>query len=623
MNILVFNAGSASVKFAIFSLPGNDTSLIEGEFERFTQGQCTLRYRLGVAPNKVVERSEPVADIDAAIARIPALLKEWELTNVDAIGHRVVHGGAHYAAPVRINDTVVQHIEQCTPLAPLHNPANLRAIALSRSLWPRLPQVAVFDTAFHQTVPDYAATYAVPQAWRDKGVRRYGFHGISHQYIAERIAQEWPANNAALRLISCHLGNGASVCAIQNGVSVDTSMGMTPMEGLVMGTRCGDIDPGLTGYLARELGMKAQDIEQQLYHHSGMQALAGSHDLRDIEQQAAAGHQGAQLALQVFAYRVRKYIGAYAAALGGVDAIAFTGGIGENAAAMRQRICQDLGFLGVLVDAQTNATVPLSPIHVAPIHAAGSKVKILVIPAQEQWMIAKQVANLLQTEPGSSPPSPSVPALAASTSSPVHSVPAVRIPVAVSARHVHLSQAAVEALFGAGYLLHKEHDLRQPNSWAAKETVTLVGPKGSIASVRVLGPTRAQTQIEVSQTDAYTLGLDVPLRASGQLNDTPSVLLRGSHGDVTTCGIIVAARHIHMHPHDAAALGLQDGALVEVSLGSAERKVVFGHTLVRVSAQFATEMHIDTDEANAAGIRFQTQAELVRNGIHHGHITQP
>jgi acetate kinase len=609
MNILVFNAGSASVKFAIFSLPGNDTSLVEGEFERFAQGQCTLRYRLGMAPNKVVERSEPLGDIDAAIARIPALLAEWGHTDVDTIGHRVEHGGARYAAPVRINDTVVQHIEQCTPLAPLHNPANLRAIALSRSLWPTLPQVAVFDTAFHQTVPDYAATYAIPQAWRDKGVRRYGFHGISHQYIAEQVAQAWPANHAALRLISCHLGNGASVCAIQNGVSVDTSMGMTPLEGLVMGTRCGDIDPGLTGYLARELGMKAQDIEQQLYHHSGMQALAGSHDLRDIEQQAAAGHQGAQLALQVFAYRVRKYIGAYAAALGGVDAIAFTGGIGENAAAMRQRICQGLGFLGVLVDEQANAAAQLHHTTAVQIQAPFSRVKLIVMRTREQWMIARQVTQLLQADATTLPPSSA------------YALPTIPIPVAVSARHVHLSDAAVEALFGTGYVLQKDRDLRQPNSWAAKETVTLVGPKGSIASVRVLGPTRAQTQIEVSQTDAYTLGLDVPLRASGQLTDTPSVLLRGSLGEVTTTGIIVAARHIHMHPDDAANLGLQDGTLVDVSLGSAERRVVFGHTLVRVSAQFVTEMHIDTDEANAAGIRFQTQAELVRNGTHHGRIT--
>lgn len=600
MNILVFNAGSASVKFAVFDLPSSDTSIVEAEFEHFEQGQSNLHYRLGTASDTPIQRTEPLANIEAAIKRIPTLLQEWGIKSLDAIGHRVVHGGTRFTTPVRIDAVVMQHIKDCSPLAPLHNPANLLGIELSLSLWPTLPQIAVFDTAFHQTLPDYAATYAVPQDWRDQGVRRYGFHGISHQYIAWRVQQSVPDWTGDLRLISCHLGNGASVCAILNGVSIDTSMGMTPLEGLVMGTRCGDLDPGIQHYLMRTLGLTAAEIESQLYHLSGLKGLSGSHDLREVEKQAAAGAPHAELALQVFAYRTRKTIGAYAAALGGVDVLAFTGGIGEHADRMRERICQQLGYLGVHLNANANLGLRLNGYEVAAIHSDTARVKVLVTRTREQWLIAKQVASLLLAHPTS-------PA-------------AVTVPVAVSARHVHLSQAAVEALFGAGYALTKQHDLRQPGSWAAHETVTLIGPKGSINGVRVLGPTRAETQIEVSQTDAYTLGLDAPLRPSGQLTNTPSVVLRGSYGDLTTTGVIVAARHIHMHPDDAHKLELQDGTYVDVTIGNSPRGLVFSNTLVRISPQFITEMHIDTDEANAAGIRFQTQGELVCTDTHHGRI---
>jgi acetate kinase len=600
MKILVCNAGSASVKFGVFDTAGSGASLCAGEFERFVLGQCVLHYQLGGEDSPRQQRPEPLADIDAAIRHIPQLLTDWGMGAPDAIGHRVAHGGTAFVAAVSINTAVLEQIAQWTPLAPLHNPANVLAIEVCQAVWPALPQVAVFDTAFHQTLPDFASTYAVPQAWRDKGVRRYGFHGISHQYIAQRVAQECSPAAGELRLVSCHLGNGASLCAIHNGVSVDTSMGMTPLEGVAMGTRSGDVDPGMFHFLARELGLTPQDIEQQLYHHSGMHALAGSHDLRDIEQKAAEGDSAALLALQVFAYRVRKMIGAYAAAMGGVDVIAFTGGIGENSAMMRQRICQPLGFLGVYVDEKANHAVQLHPFAAPQIQTAAARVKVLVTRTREQWMIAKEVQALLQR-------TDTAKAL-------------MHIPVAVSARHVHLSQAAVEALFGAGYQLQKMHDLRQPGSWAAQETVELVGPKGSLASVRVLGPTRSQTQIEVSQTDAHRLGLKAPLRASGQLDDTPSVLLRGVGGTLQTSGLIVAARHIHMHPDDARAMGLQDGDCVKVTLGSAERALTFTNTLVRVSPKFVTEMHIDTDEANAAGVSYQTRGQLVRNGAHHADI---
>ncbi|MCF7981844.1 MAG: acetate/propionate family kinase, partial [Pseudomonadales bacterium] len=317
MKILVFNAGSSSLKFGIFDMTKEDNRVFKGEFERFNNGHCTLHYCAGGSQGIPGKRQEPLATLADAIHAVPAILKEFGYEDFVAVGHRVAHGGDRFQNAVAIDDEVLSFIESCTPLAPLHNPANLLAINLSRELWAERPQVAVFDTAFHHTIPDRAYTYAVPKEWRDKGLRRYGFHGTSHKYVGLRVAQELQRAITDLQIISCHLGNGASVCAINRGFSIDTSMGMTPLEGLVMGTRSGDVDPGLFAYLSRELGLNAELIEKQLYSASGLKALAGTEDMRDVEQMAAAGDPDAQLALNVYAYRVRKYIGAYAAAMGG------------------------------------------------------------------------------------------------------------------------------------------------------------------------------------------------------------------------------------------------------------------------------------------------------------------
>jgi len=526
------------------------------------------------------------------VQQVPAILRQYSHEVFDAVGHRVVHGGAGFKGPTLIDDSVEQAIAACSVLAPLHNPVALAAIRQCHTLWPALPQVAVFDTAFHQTMPPAAHTYAVPKAWRERGLRRYGFHGTSHHYVALRAAEALRKPLHELRLISCHLGNGASICAIGYGHSLDTSMGVTPMEGLVMGSRSGDIDPGAFSFLAREFGLDAAAVEQALNTESGLQALAGTNDMEAIEASAAAGDAEAQLALQVYAYRVRKYIGAYAAAMGGLDAVIFTGGIGENSADVRHRICERLGFLGLWLDADRNLVQAPADFSVAPLHADDSRVQVLVTRTNEQYMIAREAAALLERKA---------------------MVSGVRIPVAVSARHVHLSQTAVDALFGKGHQLQLDHKLSQPEGWAAKETLTLIGPKGSFADVRVLGPTRAATQIEVSRTDTFTLGIDAPLRPSGQLADTPTITLRGPNGDHDTDGLIVAARHIHMNPADAASLQLRDGDHVDIKVGSNERAVDFSHTLVRVKQGSVTEMHIDTDEANAAGIAVRTTGELVIN----------
>ncbi|MDR0780353.1 MAG: acetate/propionate family kinase [Pseudomonadales bacterium] len=601
MRVLVFNLGSSSLKFGIFDSALADNRIFKGEFADFQGEGCTLRYRVGGEHAGEYTRREAAMDLPGAIARVPAVLAEFGYAAFGALGHRVVHGGEWFQGATRIDAEVIARIEQCATLAPLHNPLALLGIRAAMALWPTLPQVAVFDTAFHHSIPDYAHTYAVPTLWRERGLRRYGFHGTSHHYVALRVAEALQRPLAELRLISCHLGNGASVCAISHGRSLDTSMGMTPMEGLVMGTRAGDVDPGIFAFLAREFGLDAAAVEQQLNGASGLYALTGTADLRHIEQRATSGEAQAQLALQLYAYRVRKYIGAYAAAMGGLDAVAFTGGIGENSADMRRRICERLEFLGLYLDGDRNRAPVLDNFAAPAIHALDSRVRVLVTQTNEQYMIAREVGLLLEPlllepqllEPQSPQPN------------------AVQIPVATSARHVHLSQNAVEALFGAGHHLTLERHLSQIEGWAAVETVELIGPKNSFSKVRVLGPVRPQTQIEISHTDTFTLGIDAPLRDSGVLDNTPLIRLRGPAGEITTPGLIVAARHIHLNTSDAERFGLCDGDRVDVKLAQGERAVSFANTLVRVKDTYVSEMHIDTDEANAAGLAQRTWGELL------------
>jgi acetate kinase len=591
MKILVFNAGSSSLKFGVFDLALADNRLFKGEFEDFNTSGSTLHLRCGGEAGVEQSRTEAAPDLQAAIARVPAILEEFGYAKFQAIGHRVVHGSTQFRAPTLISAEVISRIAECAALAPLHNPLALTGINTSRELWPALPQVAVFDTAFHQTIPDYAYTYAVPRHWREHGLRRYGFHGTSHHYVALRTAEALQRPLDELRIISCHLGNGASVCAISHGHSLDTSMGMTPMEGLVMGTRAGDVDPGIFSFLARECNLTLADLEQQLNNESGLKALAGTADLREIERLATEGNAEAQLAIHVYAYRVRKYIGAYAAAMGGVDAVVFTGGIGENSASMRRRICDRLEFLGLYIDGDRNHAPVLDNFAAPQINADDSRVRVLVTRTNEQYMIAREVKQLLER--------------GAPNAASFH------ISIAASARHVHLSQSAVEALFGKGHQLTLERALSQPEGWAAVETVELIGPKGTFTNVRVLGPARAATQIEVSRTDTFTLGIDAPLRDSGMLDNTPTVRLRGPAGEIMTNGLIVAARHIHLNTKDAVKLGLRDGDHVDVKVDQGERAISFANTRIRVKDSYVTEMHIDTDEANAAGITCRTSGKLI------------
>jgi acetate kinase len=310
-----------------------------------------------------------------------------------AIGHRVVHGGDRFAGPARIDDDVVDQIKALSPLAPLHNPASLVLIEAARRTFPDVPQVAVFDTAFHQTLPPRAHTYAVPDAWRrDLGVRRYGFHGTSHQYVSRRAAELLSRPPEDVNVIVLHLGNGASAAAIEAGRSVDTTMGLTPLEGLVMGTRSGDVDPALPAYLARTIGLGSQDVDTALNKESGLLALAGSNDLRDVEAAAADGDESARLALDVYCYRIRKYVGAYHAVLGHVDAVVFTAGVGENSAEVRARSLAGLDRLGLAVDPERNADKSREPRYISP---QGAETAVLVVPTDEEIEIADQALSVV------------------------------------------------------------------------------------------------------------------------------------------------------------------------------------------------------------------------------------
>ena len=588
MTILVVNSGSSSVKAALFSDDTEERLLTVG-IGGIGEPQGLLRINGDTSEMTVDSHNE-------AFALLFEMLNDYGkgMNTVTAVGHRVLHGGETMRAPTVVTDAVEIAISSMNPLAPLHNPVCLAGIRAARAALPECPHVAVFDTAFHATLPTRSRIYALPEeVTRKHSLRRFGFHGISHENVSQAAADALRTPLAQLRIISCHLGNGCSVTAVENGRSVDTSMGMTPLEGLVMGSRSGNIDPGIPIKLSRDAKYSADDLDTLLNRQSGLYGMTGSNDMREIESRAAAGDDSCRRAIQVFCHRARKYVGAFAAVMGGADVIVFTGGIGEGSAVVRHRIAQRLEFMGARLDEDKNRdAIPSSTQPVVDISDDCSRVKIFVIASDEEVAIARAVATTLRAglDTESFPP----------------------IPIAVSARHVHLDQATVEALFGAGHSLTPARDLSQPAQYAAQETVTLVGPRNRIESVRVLGPTRQGNQVEISRSDEFFLGIDAPVRASGDTANTPGITLIGSAGTVTLRnGVICALRHIHMHPRDAQRFHVKDGDSVEVAIDSDDRDLTFGDVLIRVSDRFRLEMHIDTDEANASGLHPHDSGSLM------------
>ena len=396
MNILVINAGSSSLKYQLFDMD-NESVTAKGLVERIGIGNSRLIHKPAGKDQFVIEK-----DIDSHVEAVKLVLDMLvhpehgvvsDMSQIDAVGHRVVHGGESFSESALINDGVIAAIKENSDLAPLHNPANLMGIEACRSVMPDTPMVAVFDTAFHQTMPKKSFLYALPlETYTKYKVRRYGFHGSSHRYVSAQAAEFLGKDIADLKIITCHLGNGSSIAAIDGGKSVDTSMGMTPLEGVPMGTRSGDIDPAIMEYLGGKLDMDLAQLTNYLNKKSGVYGLSGgiSSDYRDLFEAAGNGNADAQNALDAFAYRVRKYIGAYAASMGGVDVIVFTAGIGENNPKMRAMIMEGLEFLGTEIDADKNAQRSDCQV----ISTDSSKVKTMVIATNEELVIARDTKNL-------------------------------------------------------------------------------------------------------------------------------------------------------------------------------------------------------------------------------------
>jgi acetate kinase len=600
MKLLVINCGSSSLKYNLFDTE-IDAKSVHGIIERIGEDRgmkLTHRSQGGVS-----ERDLPPGSHREAFG---AMMEELtsngpgpslSLSEIGAVGHRVVHGGDRFAGPELITNSVLQEIENLSALAPLHNPVNLAGIREAQRVLPSVPHIAVFDTSFHQTLPPYAYLYGLPyEYYEQKHIRRYGFHGMSHAYVSLKASEFLKRPFNKLEIVSCHLGNGASVCAIDHGRSIDTSMGFTPVDGLIMGTRCGDIDPAILIHLMRTEGIDVDDLDRLINKQSGLKGLSGvSNDMREIERAAQGGNHQALLATKTFCYQVRKYIGAYGAAIGGLDALIFTGGIGQGSAGVRSLACQRLDYMGISIDEDLNREASGFG-QVIDISKKDAAVRVLVVPTDEERMIARETLRVIDRR---------------YVNSIIRKQEHAPVPIEVSAHHVHLSREHVDSLFGTGHHLTAVNALSQPGQYSCKEQVDLIGTKGRVERVRVLGPVRRETQIEISMTEQFKLGLQPPIRESGDLKDSPGITIQGSKGSVKLPnGVICALRHIHMSPEDALTFGLRDKDRVRVRVQGG-RDLTFGDVLIRIHPDFKIAMHIDTDEANAANIRTGMIGQIV------------
>lgn len=397
MKILVLNCGSSSIKYALYNMD-DQSVMTSGGAERVGLDGAFVKVKLANGEKKQIMHDMP--EHTEGVKFIFSLLTDPEigviksLKEINAVGHRMVHGGEKFAKSVVITPEVIKAFEEVSDLAPLHNPANLKGIRAVEELMPGLPQVGVFDTAFHQTMPQYSYMYALPyEVYEKYGVRRYGFHGTSHRYVSARVCEFLGVDYTKQRIITCHIGNGGSLAAVKNGKCMDTTMGLTPLEGIMMGTRSGDVDGGAVTFLQKKLGLNPDQMSDLLNKKSGVSGISGvGSDMRDLEAAVAAGNERAKLATDMYNYKIKKYVGAFAAAMGGVDIIVFTAGVGENQASMRAEVCRDMEFMGVKVDEALNATIRGKE---AVISTPDSKVKVVVIPTDEELMIASDTAALV------------------------------------------------------------------------------------------------------------------------------------------------------------------------------------------------------------------------------------
>lgn len=541
------------------------------------------------------ERTEPLAVRDHRQALEQALNflagpggAGVDLSALSAVGHQVLYGSARYGSAVVVDDEVRAEIGRAGFDAGEHQ-ARLLALDLARERLAGVPQVAVFDTAFFANLPQLAQLYALPlRYFKERGVRRLGFFGLSHKFALFQAAAYLERPSEWLKVVTVHLGNGTSLAAIDHGRPVDTSMGLTPFEGPPMAVRSGDLDPGLLLYLMREEGLDAAAAARLIGEQSGLSGLAGvAGDIQDVLEAAERGHEGAQLSVQVYCHRVRKAVGAMVASLGGCDALVFTGGAGSTEPGIRTRICQGLGHLGIVLDAAANARGLSDGQEVTAVDHEASRVRVLVVRPDEARMLARETVRALGRE---------------DIDQRLRSGRQRPIPIGVSAHHVHLTREHVEVLFGPGHRLTQKTPLYQSGEFACEEMVDLVGPRGRVERVRVLGPERKQSQVEISRTEEFKLGIDAPIRDSGDLDGTPGITLVGPAATLPLRqGVICARRHIHMSPAEAEELGLRDRDVVRVRI-EGPRSLTFGDVLIRVKDSYRLEMHLDTDEANAAEI---------------------
>jgi len=588
--VVVLNVGISQIHFGIYDTEESGAD-VHGIIDQADREVTRISVMVGPQQKTMEHAPFKLSDLFTVMREATALLGPaftFHPEDVTAIGHRVVHGGNKFSSSVVVTPAVISDIEELAIFAPLHNPANVAGIRVAQKAFPNVPHVAVFDTAFHQTLAPYAYLYGLPyDLYKQHGIRRYGFHGTSHRYVSMKAAEVLRRPLGELEIVSCHLGIGASLCAIDHGRSIDTTMGMTPSDGLIMPSRSGSIDPAVMIHLMEQHKMSPEQLSTLINSESGLKGISGiSSDIHDIEAAAAEGHHRALLAHKAYCYQVRKNIGAYVAAMGGIDVLAFTGDIGEMSATVRSLACQGLEFMGIKLDEEKNRNLGRIDGY-AVISAADSPVTILVVENDDERLVAWETLRAIERN-------------ALIVAAKPEDLP---IPVEISAHHVHLSQADVEALFGPGHQLTPKSELSQPGQFACEEQVHLVGPKGRIAKVRVLGPTRKETQVEIAMTEQFKLGIQPPIRQSGDLAGTPGITLEGPYGSTTIeRGVVCAQRHIHMTPEDAMRFHVRDNYVVRVRI-EGERQLIFGDVVCRVSPSFRLAMHIDTDEGNAGNIQ--------------------
>jgi acetate kinase len=590
--VLVLNVGVSQIHFGIYDTQESGAD-VHGIIDNADSQIAHITVMVGPQQHTIAHVPFKLSDLFKVMGEATALLGPaftFHPEDVTAVGHRVVHGGNKFSSAVVVTPAVIADIEEFSVFAPLHNPVNVAGIRVAMKQFPGVPHVAVFDTAFHQTLPPYAYLYGLPyDLYKQDGIRRYGFHGTSHRYVSLKAAEVVKRPLGELEIISCHLGIGASMCAIDHGRSVDTTMGMTPSDGLIMPSRSGSVDPAVMIHLMEQHRMTPAQLSTMINSESGLKGISGiSSDIHDIEAAAGEGHHRALLAHKAFCYQVRKNIGAYVAAMGGIDVLAFTGDVGETSAAVRSLACQGLGYMGIKLDEEKNRNIGSFSDCCAVISTDDSPVTILVIANDDERLVAWETLRAIERN-----------ALLLEA----RAEEVLPIPVEISAHHVHLSQADVEKLFGPGHQLTPKSELSQPGQFACEEQVHLVGPKGRIANVRVLGPTRKETQVEIAMTEQFKVGIQPPIRQSGDLVNTPGITLEGPYGSSTIeRGVICAQRHIHMSPEDAMRFRVRDNYVVRVRV-EGDRELIYGDVVVRVNPNFRLAMHIDTDEGNAANIR--------------------